>query len=129
MAGVKKAQHVNTDELWSKDGTAPDFFAGVMSKRHFHLLVQAIRCDNMDTRAHFEKAGLLDERSGRYPAKEHLSDSHCVCDVYSRVEDKFVVNNELRWGPDAISCSILWIPFVPEFQMVESFWLAYINKQ
>ncbi|XP_074035052.1 uncharacterized protein [Leptinotarsa decemlineata] len=49
MAGIKKAQHLNTDELWSKDGTAPDFFAAVMSKRRFHLLVQAVRFDNMDT--------------------------------------------------------------------------------
>ncbi|KAG5866511.1 hypothetical protein JTB14_016365 [Gonioctena quinquepunctata] len=56
MAGMKKAQHVNTAELWSKDGTTPDFFAAVMSKRRFHLLVQAIRFDNMDTRHRLSEA-------------------------------------------------------------------------
>lgn len=55
MAGIKKAQHLNTDELWSKDGTAPDFFSAVMSKKRFHLLVQAIRFDDMDTRSERSK--------------------------------------------------------------------------
>lgn len=55
LAGVKKAQHLNTDELWSTDGTAPEFFSATMSKRRFHTLVQAIRFDDRNTRLERKK--------------------------------------------------------------------------
>lgn len=51
LAGVKRAQHLNTSELWSTDGTAPEYFAATLSQRRFHTLVQAIRFDDKDTRA------------------------------------------------------------------------------
>lgn len=51
LAGVKMAQHLNTSELWSTDGTAPEYFAATMSERRFHSLVQAIRFDDIDSRA------------------------------------------------------------------------------
>lgn len=50
LAGVKRAQHLNTSELWSTDGTAPEYFAATMSERRFHSLVQAIRFDDIDSR-------------------------------------------------------------------------------
>lgn len=50
MAGVKKAQHLNTAELWSTDGTAPEYFAATMPKFRFHTLVRAIRFDDKETR-------------------------------------------------------------------------------
>ncbi|KAJ8970331.1 hypothetical protein NQ314_001292 [Rhamnusium bicolor] len=50
MAGVKKEQYLNTDELWKSDGTAPDFFAATMSKKRFHQLVQSIRFDDATKR-------------------------------------------------------------------------------
>lgn len=50
MAGVKKGNHINLDELWKDDGTAPDFFSAVMPKRRFQTLVQAIRFDDKTTR-------------------------------------------------------------------------------
>lgn len=50
LAGVKKVWHLNTDELWSTDGTAPAFFATTMIKRCFHTLMQAIRFDDRNTR-------------------------------------------------------------------------------
>uniref|UniRef100_A0A2S2QPD4 PiggyBac transposable element-derived protein domain-containing protein n=1 Tax=Sipha flava TaxID=143950 RepID=A0A2S2QPD4_9HEMI len=55
LAGVKKAQHLNTDELWSTDGTAPEFFSATMSKRRFHTLVQAIRFDDRNSRLERKK--------------------------------------------------------------------------
>lgn len=50
MLGVKKANHLNTSEMWMTDGTAPDFFRTVMSERRFHTLVRAIRFDERRTR-------------------------------------------------------------------------------
>ena len=45
LAGVKKSQHINIDELWSTDGTAPECFSATMSKRRFYQLLQALRFD------------------------------------------------------------------------------------
>ncbi|CAI6369859.1 unnamed protein product [Macrosiphum euphorbiae] len=59
LAGVKKAQHLNTDELWSTDGTAPEFFSATMSKRRFHTLVQAIRFDDRNSRLERKKTDNL----------------------------------------------------------------------
>lgn len=50
LIGVKKANHLNTDELSTTDGTAPDIYIATMSKRRFHTLVQAIRFDDKTTR-------------------------------------------------------------------------------
>lgn len=50
MAGIKKGNHLNTKELWANDGRAPDYFAATMSRRRFHLLLQAIRFDDLETR-------------------------------------------------------------------------------
>lgn len=50
MAGVKKGQHLNTSELWSTDGTAPEYFAAVMSERRFHVLIRALRFDDKNNR-------------------------------------------------------------------------------
>lgn len=51
LAGVKRAQHLNTSELWCTDGTAPEYFAATMSERRFHSLVQVIRFDDIESRA------------------------------------------------------------------------------
>uniref|UniRef100_A0A1B6LLL4 PiggyBac transposable element-derived protein domain-containing protein n=1 Tax=Graphocephala atropunctata TaxID=36148 RepID=A0A1B6LLL4_9HEMI len=51
LIGVKKGNHLNTEELWATDGTAPDIYVATMSKRRFHNLVQAIRFDDKNTRA------------------------------------------------------------------------------
>ncbi|KAJ8963124.1 hypothetical protein NQ318_018589 [Aromia moschata] len=51
MAGIKKGHHLNTKELWAKYGTAPDYFVATISRRRFHLLLQAIRFDDMNLRA------------------------------------------------------------------------------
>ncbi|KAI4463877.1 transposase is4 [Holotrichia oblita] len=43
--------HLNTDDLWLKDRTAPDYFAVVMSKKRSHVLLQALQFNDMETRA------------------------------------------------------------------------------
>lgn len=45
LIGVKKL-----DELWSNDGTSPEYFITTMSKRRFQTLVQAIRFDDETSR-------------------------------------------------------------------------------
>lgn len=50
LIGLKKGNHLNTAELWSDDGTAPEIFSATMSKRRFHTLVQAIRFDDKASR-------------------------------------------------------------------------------
>lgn len=50
LAGVKKGQHLNTNELWTADGTAPDYFQATMSERRFHILMRGIRFDDKTSR-------------------------------------------------------------------------------
>lgn len=50
MLGVKKANHLNTAEMWQTNGTAPEFFRAVMCERRFHQLYRAIRFDDRRTR-------------------------------------------------------------------------------
>lgn len=50
LAGVKRAQHLNSDELWKLDGTAPDIFAATMAKKRFHQIIQAVRFDDATKR-------------------------------------------------------------------------------
>lgn len=51
LAGVKKGQNLNTNELYIyTDGTASEFFSATMSKRRFYTLIQAIRFDDHNTR-------------------------------------------------------------------------------
>nr|XP_023027924.1 probable ATP-dependent RNA helicase YTHDC2 [Leptinotarsa decemlineata] len=64
LAGVKRAQHLNTDELWNTDSTAPEFFAAVLSEHRFHTLIQAIRFDDKTTREERAKDDNL--APGRY---------------------------------------------------------------
>lgn len=52
LIGMKKGNHLNTEELWATDGTAPDIFSCTMSQRRFKILVQAIRFDNKTSRAY-----------------------------------------------------------------------------
>ncbi|KAG8250942.1 hypothetical protein J6590_091475 [Homalodisca vitripennis] len=51
----EKANHLNTYERWSNDGTAPEIYAATMSKRRFHTLLQAIRSDDKLTRSQRKK--------------------------------------------------------------------------
>lgn len=39
MAGAKKAQHLNVNELWSTDGTGLECMRATMSKERFLLLL------------------------------------------------------------------------------------------
>lgn len=50
IAGIKKAQHIKTQELWLDDGTSPECFRATMSMRRFYLLLRALRFDNINDR-------------------------------------------------------------------------------
>lgn len=50
LAGIKKSHHVNIEELWTNDGTAPECFSATMSRRRFYQLLQNLRFDNKDDR-------------------------------------------------------------------------------
>ncbi|XP_031337226.1 uncharacterized protein LOC116166413 [Photinus pyralis] len=50
LAGVKKAQYLNTKELWTDDGTAPEIFRLTMSRERFHLLLRSLRFDDINDR-------------------------------------------------------------------------------
>lgn len=49
MLGIKKANHLNTKEMWATDGTAPEYFRSVMTEKRFQQLVRAIRFDDKET--------------------------------------------------------------------------------
>ncbi|KAG5877229.1 hypothetical protein JTB14_019956 [Gonioctena quinquepunctata] len=50
MAGMKKAQHSNTSEMWITDGIAPKYFAAVVAERRFHTPIRALRSDDSNER-------------------------------------------------------------------------------
>ncbi|KAJ8928620.1 hypothetical protein NQ314_018789 [Rhamnusium bicolor] len=50
MAGLLRSHHLHTSEFWSSDGTAPEFFAAVMSQMRFYTLLRAIRFDDSNSR-------------------------------------------------------------------------------
>ncbi|XP_063244872.1 piggyBac transposable element-derived protein 1-like [Bacillus rossius redtenbacheri] len=50
LAGVKKAQHLNIEEFFSDDGTAPECFRAVKNMKRFYLLLHALRFDNIHDR-------------------------------------------------------------------------------
>lgn len=50
LAGGLKLSHTQANDLWSMDGTAPDYFKSVMSKNRFTQLLSALRFDDSETR-------------------------------------------------------------------------------
>lgn len=50
MGGVLRSSHLNTEDLWSKDGTGVEIFPCVMSRNRFKFLLQCIRFDDIETR-------------------------------------------------------------------------------
>nr|CAI5841238.1 unnamed protein product [Callosobruchus analis] len=50
MAGTRKAQYVNTKELWDNSIFSPACFRLTMSRERFHLLGRALRFDNINDR-------------------------------------------------------------------------------
>ncbi|KAJ8892780.1 hypothetical protein PR048_005361 [Dryococelus australis] len=50
MAGLKKAQHLNLQELWVDDGATQDCFTAITSIKRFAMLLKALRFDDLDTR-------------------------------------------------------------------------------
>lgn len=55
MAGIFKQCHLNVDDLWEKNPLTPPFFRIAMPKKRFHLLMRALRFDNVDNRAERKK--------------------------------------------------------------------------
>ncbi|VEN43902.1 unnamed protein product [Callosobruchus maculatus] len=50
LAGIHKSSRLNTEELWSRDGTGIDLFWLTMSLQRFRFLMRVIRTDNKNTR-------------------------------------------------------------------------------
>ncbi|KAJ8948866.1 hypothetical protein NQ318_013520 [Aromia moschata] len=50
LAGVRKANHLNTEDLWRTDGTGIEVFRLTMSLRRFRTLLRFIRFDDIETR-------------------------------------------------------------------------------
>lgn len=48
MTGVKKAQYLNTRELWADESSAPECFNITMSRERFHLLLRSLRFDDIN---------------------------------------------------------------------------------
>ncbi|KAJ8869784.1 hypothetical protein PR048_028792 [Dryococelus australis] len=59
MAGLKKAQHLNLQQLWVDYGTAPDCFRATMPINKFATLLRALRFDDLDTREAWKKVDNL----------------------------------------------------------------------
>ncbi|XP_030758010.1 piggyBac transposable element-derived protein 3-like [Sitophilus oryzae] len=76
MAGVLRSQHLHTYNLWSSDGTAPEFFAAVMSERRFHIILRAIRFDDSDTR---EERRDIDNLAPIRELFEHINQRCSAC--------------------------------------------------
>lgn len=50
LAGLKKMNHVNIQEMWTNDGTSPDIFRATMSQTRFYFLLRNLRFDDKNTR-------------------------------------------------------------------------------
>lgn len=69
IAGLKKAQHLNVEELWATDGTAPEYFWATMSRERFLLLLRALRFDKLDDRK------VRKEQDNLVPSEMYLKNS------------------------------------------------------
>lgn len=81
LAGVRRANHLNTQDLWKVDGTGIEAFRLTMSINRFKFLLACIRFDDINTR---EERKILDKLA---PIRS-LFDSfiqHCK-DAYSHSE-------------------------------------------
>lgn len=50
LAGVRKANHLNTEDLWATDGTGIEAFRLTMNIKRFRFLLRYIRFDDLETR-------------------------------------------------------------------------------
>lgn len=50
ISGVMKSAHLNTKDIWAKDGTGTDIVICTMSRKRFHFLMNCLRFDDKSTR-------------------------------------------------------------------------------
>lgn len=59
MAGIYKANRLNTEDLWRTDGSGIEIFRLTMSLQRFRFLLRCVRFDDKDTREDREKTDKL----------------------------------------------------------------------
>ncbi|GLV46289.1 hypothetical protein CBL_20698, partial [Carabus blaptoides fortunei] len=90
MAGIKKGKHLNTKELWANDGTAPDYFIATMSRTRFHLLLQAIRFDDLKTRAERSQVDKLAPKRSLFDRFGQSCSAHYTPGEYVTIDEMLV---------------------------------------
>ncbi|KAJ8877052.1 hypothetical protein PR048_021504 [Dryococelus australis] len=110
MTGLKKAQHLNLQELWVDYGTAPDCFRATMSIKRFATLLRALRFDNLDTREARKKVdnlapirNIFEEfvtkcriycQAGEYVTIDEMLEASCGCCKFCQ----YVANKSSKYG-------------------------------
>lgn len=59
LAGLLKSSHLNTENLWSRDGTGIEIFPCVMSQQRFKFLLRCLRFDDKSDREERKKVDRL----------------------------------------------------------------------
>ena len=59
IAGVLKSSHLNVEDLWATDGTAPECFRFTMRYNRFYILLRALRFDDHIDREERKKINKL----------------------------------------------------------------------
>lgn len=59
LAGVKKCNHLNAEDLFQTNGTAPELFRTTMSLQRFRMLIRFLRFDDIQTREERRKTDKL----------------------------------------------------------------------
>ncbi|VEN52714.1 unnamed protein product [Callosobruchus maculatus] len=88
LAGIHKSSRLNTEELWSRDGTGIDLFWLTMSLQRFRFLMRVIRTDNKNTREErCKKDKLAPIRDIFDSFVQNCQKSYTICE-YATVDEK-----------------------------------------
>lgn len=86
MAGLKKMNHANIQEMWVNYGTAPDVFRATKSIKRFFFLLRHLRFDDMNTRTeratHDNMAAMRNifEKFNSYCQEHYQIGEYCAID-------------------------------------------------
>ncbi|VEN49604.1 unnamed protein product [Callosobruchus maculatus] len=88
LAGIHKSSRLNTEELWSREGTGIDLFWLTMSLQRFRFLMRVIRTDNKNTREErCKKDKLAPIRDIFDSFVQNCQKSYTICE-YATVDEK-----------------------------------------
>lgn len=90
FCGRLRSGHLNTKDLWEKDGSGCDVCIATMSRERFHFLLRCLRFDNMHTRAERRQTDKL------APFREAFEEFNNNIKKYYIVGDDLTIDEKLE---------------------------------